>query len=104
MTDVTNRVDDRWARLTLLLWSQHEVEQRERPNQQDGGYCRSTDVLGSGLSATEGSESIRQVGKLLDVPATSCDGEAQQLEGGEVAARESPGGGGNRQEDGRAEA
>ena len=54
--------------------------------QQDGGYCRSTDELASRLSATEGSESTRQVGEL---PA---DGEARLLEGGELAARESPGG------------
>ena len=30
MSDVTTRADDRWARLTLLLWSQREEEWRER--------------------------------------------------------------------------
>ena len=44
--------------------------------QQDGGCRRSADVLAFGLSATEGSESKRQVGKVLEVQAASCDGEA----------------------------
>ena len=30
MSDVTTRADDRWARLTLLLWSQRDEEWRER--------------------------------------------------------------------------
>ena len=30
MSDVTTRADDRWARLTLMLWSQHEEDWRER--------------------------------------------------------------------------
>ena len=30
MSDVTTRADDRWARLTLLLWSQREEEWRVR--------------------------------------------------------------------------
>ena len=30
MSDVTTRADDRWARLTLLLWSQREEDWRER--------------------------------------------------------------------------
>ena len=34
--------------------------------QQDGGCRRSADVLASTLGATDGSESIRQVGKLLE--------------------------------------
>ena len=30
MSDVTTRADDRWARLTLLLWSQRDEDWRER--------------------------------------------------------------------------
>ena len=30
ISDVTTRADDRWARLTLLLWSQREEDWRER--------------------------------------------------------------------------
>ena len=30
MTGVTTRADDRWARLTLLLWSEREEAWRER--------------------------------------------------------------------------
>ena len=61
------------------------------------------DLHASGLSTTEGSQSIRQVRKLFEVPATSRDRETQLLEGGKVAARDGSGEGGNRPEDGRAE-
>ena len=70
---------------------------------QDGGCDRIFDVLAPGLSTTEGGESIRQVGKLLETPAEAHDGEARLLEGGKDPARESSGQGGHGQEDGRAE-
>ena len=38
---------------------------------QDGGYDRIVVVLAPGLSTTEGGESIRQVGKQLEMPAMS---------------------------------
>ena len=70
---------------------------------QGGGYDRTFDVLAPGFSTTEGDESIWQVGKLLEMPAKTRDGEARLLEGGKNPARESSGEGGNGQKDGRAE-
>ena len=70
---------------------------------QEGRYNRTFDVLAPYFSTTEGSESTCQVGKLLQMPAKTVDGEARQLEGGENLARESSGKGGDGQEDGRAE-
>ena len=69
----------------------------------DGGCDRILEVLAPGLSTTEGGETIRQVGKLLETPAKTHDGEARLPEGGKDPARESSGEGGNGQEDGRAE-
>ena len=68
MSDVTTRADDRWARLTLLLWSQREEDWRERVKPgQDGRYDRTFNVLAPHLSTTEVGESICQVGKLHEM-------------------------------------
>ena len=47
---------------------------------RDGGCDRIFDVLAPSLSTTDGGESIRQVGKLLETPAETLDGEARLLE------------------------
>ena len=71
---------------------------------QDGRYGRTFDMLAPGLSTAEVGESICQVGKLIEMPAKTHDGEARHLEGGKDPTRESfGGGGGDGQEDGRAE-
>ena len=70
--------------------------------QQVGGRCRDVDLHASALSTTEGSQSIRQVRKLFEVPPASCDRERRLLEGGKVSSREGSEGG-NRPENGRAE-
>ena len=92
MTDVITRADDRWARMTLLLWSHCEEERRQlmKPNRSAGAPETSTCTHPSGFS-TEVSQSLRQVGKLFAVPAASRDRETRLLEGGKAAARESPG-------------
>ena len=64
---------------------------------QDGRHDRTFNVLAPHLSATEGSESICQMGKLHEMPVKT-------LEGGEGSTRESFGEGGNGQKDGRTEA
>ena len=56
--------------------------------QQVGGRCRDVDLHASALSTTEGSQSIRLVRKLFEVPSASCDRETRLLEGGKVPARE----------------
>ena len=100
MSDVTTRADDRWARLTLLLWSQREEEWREQVKSgQDGRYDRTFDVLATYLSTTGGGESICQVGKLLEMPAKTHDGEEGLLEGGEDPTRGSSGEGIARREE-----
>ena len=55
---------------------------------QEGRYNRIFDVLAPYLSTTEGSESICQVGELLEMPAKTLDGEARLLEGGEDSTRD----------------
>ena len=105
MSDVTTRADDRWARLTLLLWSQREEDWRERVK---SGKMVSTieppTVLTPHLSAAQGSESVCQIGKTctkcqqrLSTQKRDCWKEAKVLR--EKASRE----GGNGQKDGRAE-
>ena len=71
---------------------------------QDGMHDRTFNVLAPHLSATEGSESLCQMGKLHEMPVKTLDGEAQLLEGGEGSTRESFGEGGNGQKDERTEA
>ena len=56
---------------------------------QEGRHDRTFNVLAPHLSTTEGSESICQMGKLHEMSATTLDGEAQLLEGGEGSTRES---------------
>ena len=70
---------------------------------QDGRHDRAFNVLAPNLSTTEGGESICQMGKLHEMSSKTLDGEARLLEGGEGSTRESFGGGGNGQKDGRAE-
>ena len=103
MSDVTTRADDRRARLTSLLWSHREEDWRERVKSgKMAGYDRTFNVLTPHLTTKE-SESICQVGKMLEVPAKTLDGEARLLEGGEDPTRESSGEGGNGQKDGGTE-
>ena len=97
MSDVTTRADDRWARLTLLLWSQREITGASGQFWQDGRHDRTFNVLAPHLSTTEGSESLCQMGKLHEMSAKTLDGEARLLEGGEGSTRESFGEGGNGQ-------
>ena len=72
MSDVTTRADDRWARLTLLLWSQREEDWRERVK---SGKMISTiepsTCTHTLFSTTKGSESICQIGKLHEMSATT---------------------------------
>ena len=68
---------------------------------QEGRHDRTFNVLAPHLSTTEGGESICQMGKLHEMSATTLDGEARLLEGGEGSTRESFGEGGNGQKDGR---
>ena len=70
---------------------------------QDGRHDRTFNVLTPHLSTTKGSESICQMGKLHEMSATTLDGEARLLEGGEGSTRESLGEGGNGQKDGGTE-
>ena len=70
---------------------------------QDGRHDRTNNVLALHLSATEGSESICQMGKLHEMSAKTLDGEARLLEGGEGSTQESFGEGGNGQKDGGTE-
>ena len=89
MSDVTTRADDRWARLTLLLWvTTRGGVARASQVWQDGRYDRTFDVLAPYLSTTEGSESISQVGKLHEMPAKTLDREARLQEGGEDPTRD----------------
>ena len=70
MSDVTTRADDRWARLTLMLWSQHEEDWRERVK---SGKMISTIEPSTCTHPTsarqKGSESICQMGKLHEMSA-----------------------------------
>ena len=70
---------------------------------QDGRHDRTFNVLAPHLSATKGSESICQVGKLHEMSAKTLYGEARLLEGGEGSTRESFGEGGNGKKDGGTE-
>ena len=104
MSDVTTRADDRWARLTLLLWSQHEEDWRERVKSGKMVGTIEPSTCSHPTSARQkGSESICQMGKLHEMSATTLDGEARLLEGGEGSTRESLGEGGNGQKDGGTE-
>ena len=67
---------------------------------QDGRNDRTFNVLALHLSATQGSESKSQMGKLHEMSAKSLDGEARLLGGGGGSTRESFGEGGNGQKDG----
>ena len=70
---------------------------------QDDKHDRTFDVHTPHFSTTKGSESICQMGKLHEMSATTLDGEARLLEGGEGSTRESLGEGGNGQKDGGTE-
>ena len=70
---------------------------------QDGRHDRTFNVLTPHLSRTKGSESICQMGKLHEMSATTLNGEARLLEGGEGSTRESLGEGGNGHKDGGTE-
>ena len=104
MSDITTRADDRWARLTLMLWSQHEEDWRERVKSGKMiNTIKPSMCTHPHFSTTKGSESICQMGKLHEMSATTLDGEARLLERGEGSTRESLGEGGNGQKDGGTE-
>ena len=90
MSDVTTRVDDRWARLTLMLWSQHEEDWRERVK---SGKMESTiepPTCSHPTSARQkGANQFVRWEKLHEMSATTLDGKARLLEGGEGSTRES---------------
>ena len=70
---------------------------------QNDKHDQTFDVHTLHFSTTKGSESICQMGKLHEMSATTLDGEARLLEGGEGSTRESLGEGGNGQKDGGTE-
>ena len=66
---------------------------------KDGRHDRTFNVFAHQPSATQGSESKSQMGKLHEMSAKTLDGEARLLEGGEGSTRESFGEGGNGHKD-----
>ena len=104
MSDVTTRADDRWAQLTLLLWSQREEEWRERvkSGKMSGTVEPSTCSHPTSARQKRANQYARWE-NLHEMSAKTLDGEARLLEGGEDSTRVSSGEGGNGQKDGRAE-
>ena len=94
------RADDRWARLTLLLWSQREESGASESSLARWQARSNLQRARTHLCATGGRKSICQIGKLHETSAKTLDGEARLLEGGEGSTRESFGEGGNGQKDG----
>ena len=72
MSDVTTRAEDRWARLTLLLWSQREEDWRER--------VKSGKMVGTIETSTcSHSTSARQKGANQDARWENCTKCQQRL-------------------------
>ena len=82
MSDVTARADDRWARLTLLLWSQREEDWRERVKSGKMVGTIEPSTCSHHLSATEGSESICQSSKTASATSPSSHSRTDERSAG----------------------
>ena len=101
MSEVTTRADDRWARLTLLLWSQHEEDWRERVKSgKMVGTIEPSTCTHPTSARQKGANQYARWENCTKCQQKSLDGEARLLEGGEGSTRESLGEGGNGQKDG----